>query len=317
MSKEIQKQEERKGVRAMLESPMIKGRIQEILGKNASTFAASVVQIANSNALLAKAEPSSIIGAAMTAATLKLPLNNQIGQAYIVPFNTKNPDGTKTTKAQFILGYKGLKQLAIRSGQYRHIYAKEVYEGQKVDDDSFLGYHFDWKAKESNKVIGYASYYELLNGFESVLFMSNEELQDHGKKYSQTFKNGYGLWKDDYHKMALKTVTKLHLNSGEAPLSIDMQNALEGDQAVMNFQEEDGTIDVSYPDNEVTPEHDHDKERMLALINGIENEDDIEFARPNITEEYLPLFKEKVKEVNKKIKAEKEAEKSEKKESKK
>lgn len=310
MSNEIQKTP-KKGLRDMLESPMIKGRIQDILGKNASTFAASVVQIANSSALLAKAEPSSIIGAAMTAATLKLPLNNQIGQAYIVPFNSKNPDGTKSTKAQFILGYKGLKQLAIRSGQYLNIYAKEVYKGQKVDDDSFLGYHFDWKAKESNEVIGYASYYKLLNGFESVLFMSNEEIHGHGKKYSQTFKNGYGLWKDDYHKMALKTVTKLHLNSGEAPLSIDMQNAIEQDQAVMDYHEDDGTIDVSYPDNETTPEHDHEKERIMALINGIETEDDIEFARPNITEEYLPEFKKKVKEINKKMKSEKEAEKKE------
>lgn len=273
-------------LKGLLDNPLVQEKIRGIVGKNIGAFTTSIVQIASQNEMLAKAEPNSILGAAMTAATLNLPLNNAIGQAYIVPFNEKQKDGSYKVKAQFILGYKGLKQLAIRSGQYKHIYAKEVYEGQKIEDDSFLGYHFDWKAKSSDKVIGYASYYNLLNGFESILFMSNEELTKHGKQFSQTFKKGFGLWKDSWEKMALKTVTKLHLNSGEAPLSLEMKTALETDQAVNNLNEEDGSIDITYPDNE-TPEHDHNAERMRLLVEEAVTLDDIEFAEEHVTDPVL------------------------------
>ena len=273
-------------LKGLLDNPIVQEKLKNIVGKNIGTFTTSIVQIASQNEMLAKAEPNSILGAAMTAATLNLPLNNAIGQAYLVPFNERQKDGSFKTKAQFILGYKGLKQLAIRSGQYKHIYAKPVYEGQIVEDDSFLGYHFNWKNKESEKVIGYASYYKLLNGFESVLFMTNEELHAHGKKFSQTFKKGFGLWKDDWEKMALKTVTKLHLNSGEAPLSLEMKNAIETDQAVNSFNEDDGSIDISYSDNE-TPEVDPDLERQKILLDDIKTLEDIEFAEEHITDPVL------------------------------
>jgi len=283
-----------KELKGLLDNPLVQEKIKTILGKNIGTFTTSIVQITSQNEMLSKADPNSILGAAMTAATLNLPLNNSIGQAYLVPFNEKQKDGSYKVKAQFILGYKGLKQLAIRSGQYRHIYAKEVYEGQKVEDQSFLGYHFDWQNKESDKIIGYASYYNLLNGFESVLFMSNDELTNHGKKFSQTFKKGFGLWKDDYKKMALKTVTKLHLNSGEAPLSIDMQTGIKADQGVINDIE---STDLTYPDNEET-EIDHEAERIRILIEESENQEDLDFAKGHATEEYLPMIKAKQKELN-------------------
>lgn len=245
---ENQVQTQKKDIKTLLSSDNVKQRLNEILGKRASTFATSLMQITNQNTMLATAEPNSVLGAAITSATLNLPLNNSLGQAYIVPFNEKQKDGGYVTKAQFIIGYKGYKQLAIRSGQYLSLYAKPVFEGQKVDDDSFLGYHFDWSKKESENVIGYASYYKLINGFESTFFMSSEEITKHGKKYSQTFKKGFGLWNDNFDKMALKTVTKLHLNSGEAPLTIEMQNAIEKDQAVISV-DENNTEDVTYIDN--------------------------------------------------------------------
>ena len=289
-----------KTLKSILASDSMKQRIEEVLGKNAGTFAASLVQIANSNDMLKTAEPTSIIGAAMTAATLNLPLNNSLGQAYIVPFNQKQKDNSYIVKAQFILGYKGLKQLAVRSGQFRSLYAKEVYEGQKVEDDSFLGFKFDWKNKISGKVIGYASFFELVNGFTSTFYMSKEEAESHGKKFSQTYKKGYGLWADDFDKMALKTVSKLHLNGGEAPLSIEMQSAITKDQAAITV-EEDGTEELTYVDvsKEEKVEVNHEEERVLALINGAETQEDLDFAKGFSSEKHIDLIKSKQKEINK------------------
>lgn len=237
-------------IKSLLASDSVKSRLHEILGKNVSAFTTSVIQIATQNSMLSKAEPSSILNAAMTATTLNLPINNAIGHAYIVPFNERQKDNSYKTKAQFILGYKGLKQLAIRSGQFQTLYAKEVYEGQKIEDDSFLGYKFDWSKKENDTIIGYASYFKLTNGFESLYYMDKKDLEKHGKKFSQTFKKGFGLWKDEFDKMAIKTITKLHLNSGEAPLSIEMQTAIKVDQAVINDMDAE---DVTYVDNIAPP----------------------------------------------------------------
>jgi recombination protein RecT len=75
--------------------------------------------------------------------------------------------------------------------------------------------------------------------------MTKEELQKHGSKYSQTYKSGFGLWKDDFDAMASKTVLKLLL-SKFAPLSIEMQKAVISDQAVINNWE---TGEVDYVDN--------------------------------------------------------------------
>lgn len=236
-----------KNIQELLKSDMVKNRLQEILGKRSSVFATSLIQISNSNDMLAKADPTTLLNAALLATTLDLPINNALGQAYIVPFNNRKKG---RVEAQFQIGYKGLKNLAIRSGQFKELISKEVYEGQVIEDDSFLGYKFDWKSKKSNKVIGYASYFKLISGFESTFYMTVEEVDTHAKRYSQTYKQyGSGLWKDDFDKMALKTISKLHLNSGEAPLSVEMRSAVTADQSVVNDFDGQETIDVEYVDN--------------------------------------------------------------------
>lgn len=272
MAKEIQTTntgiEKTKTLAGLLQSDMVKKRLEDILGKRSSTFATSVIQIANSNDLLKKADPQSILNSALLATTLELPLNNSLGFAYIVPFNNKQKDGTFKVEAQFQLGAKGLQQLAVRSGQYKDLYAKAVYEGQVVEDDSFLGYHFEWKNKTSDTVIGYASYFKLTSGFESIFYMPVQDIIDHAKKYSQTFKRyGSGLWKDDFDKMAKKTVLKLLLNSGKAPLSVEMQNAVTADQAVIKEYNDDNTIDVDYVDGtDVELTGDEKKEELAKTI---------------------------------------------------
>lgn len=260
--------EKPKTLASLLQSDMVKKRLEDILGKRASTFSTSVIQIANSNDLLKKADPQSVLNSALLATTLDLPLNNSLGFAYIVPFNNKQKDGSYKVEAQFQLGAKGFMQLAIRSGQYRDLYAKEVFEGQVVEDDSFLGYHFEWKNKISDKIVGYASFFKLVSGFESIFYMSVDDIQAHAKKYSQTYKKyGSGLWKDDFDKMAKKTVIKLLLNSGKAPLSVEMQNAVAADQAVIKEYNDDNTIDVDYVDGtDVEVTGDEKKEELKATI---------------------------------------------------
>ena len=291
----------KKGVQQLLSSPSVQEKLKEILGKRASTFATSVVQITQSNTMLATAEPNSIVGAAMTAATLNLPLNNSLGYAYIIPFNTKNPDGTKSVKASFQIGYKGFIQLAMRSGQFKTIHTSLVKEGEIASRDRLSGViDFNWIdndiEREGRKTIGYVAYFRLLNGYEATLFMSIDELNAHGKKFSKTFGNQYGLWKTDFDSMASKTVIKLLL-SKYAPLSIDMQTAVQTDQA--SFNDAENTEDISYIDNEEV-KHDPDEERIVLLIQGAKTQEDLDFAKGHASEKHLDLIKAKQKELNKK-----------------
>lgn len=238
-------------VKALFAKDEVKSKFKEMLGKRAPQFITSVLQIASQNEMLATAEPVSIYQSAAVAATLDLPLNNNLGFAYIVPYNSKQKDGTWKVVAQFQIGAKGFKQLALRSGQFLKINDTDVREGELKHYDRLTGeIEFEWiqdvKTRLSKPIIGYASYFKLLNGFEKTYYMTVDELKDHGLRFSQTFKKGFGLWKDDFDGMARKTVIKLNL-SKNAPLSVDMQKAVVTDQAVVNDAE---TVDVEYVDNE-------------------------------------------------------------------
>ena len=278
-------------VKSLLESENVKNRIEEILGKNAATFATSVIQIQQSNKMLVNADPQSIIGAALTSATLNLPLNNSLGYAYLIPFNERQKDGSYMIKAQFQIGYKGFHQLAMRSGQFKTIHATDVKEGEIESRDRLTGemtFNFieEDDVREKTKTIGYISYFRLLNGFEAYHYMSSNEIEKHAKKFSQTYKKGYGLWKDDLYSMALKTVLKLLL-SKKAPLSIDMQKAVETDQA--SFKNEDDFDYVDHKTIEVNPED----ERILSLLNDVKDQDDLDFIKglkESQTEEYISII---------------------------
>ena len=211
------------------QAPAVQAKMRELLDKNAASFATSAMQIANSNPMLLDAEPMSIFNAAVMAATLNLPINNNLGFAYIVPYRNKG-----RVEAQFQLGYKGFIQLAQRSGQFERLVFLPVYEAQLIEEDPINGFKFDWKQKpdENEQPIGYYAYFKLINGFTAELYMTREQVAAHAGRYSQSFKKGYGVWADNFEAMALKTVTKLLL-SKQAPLSIDMQKAVLSDQSVI------------------------------------------------------------------------------------
>ena len=211
------------------QAPAVQAKMRELLDKNAASFATSAMQIANSNPMLLDAEPMSIFNAAVMAATLNLPINNNLGFAYIVPYRNKGK-----VEAQFQLGYKGFIQLAQRSGQFERLVSLPVYEAQLIEEDPINGFKFDWKHKpaENEQPVGYYAYFKLINGFTAELYMTREQVAAHAGRYSQSFKKGYGVWADNFEAMALKTVTKLLL-SKQAPLSIDMQKAVLSDQSVI------------------------------------------------------------------------------------
>lgn len=236
-------------IKSLLGSENAKKRFQELLGKKAAGFISSVISVANGNNYLAKAVPQTILNSAVVAATLDLPINPNLGLAAIVPYTDRK---SGVTTAQFQLMYKGLIELCQRSGLFKSIIDEVVYDGQLVKKNKFTGeYEFDEDAKKSDTIIGYMAYFKLLNGFEKTAFMTKEEVEKHAKRYSQSYKKGFGVWKDDFDVMARKTVLKLLL-SKYAPKSIDIQRAINFDQAVIKDDLSSTEIDeaeVEYIDN--------------------------------------------------------------------
>lgn len=245
-NQQVAQKQDKFPIKTLFESPNVKQKLQELLNKNAATFTTSVLQIVNSNSMLRNAEPMSVFNAACMAATLNLALQNGLGFAYIVPYQNRKE---KKTEAQFQLGYKGLIQLAQRSGQFKRLVAVPVYEKQLLAEDPINGYEFDWKQKpaKDEKPISYYAYFKLINEFTAEIYMTTQEVHDHANRYSQTYRKGYGVWHDNFEAMALKTVMKLLL-SKQAPLSVEMQQAVLADQAVVKDVE---NAEFAYPDNEI------------------------------------------------------------------
>lgn len=216
----------------LMHSPAVVGKLNEVWNspQMANSFMSSVISVANGNPQLRNAEPMSIIGAAMVAATMQLQVIPTLGQCYIIPYGKK---------AQFQVGYLGLLQLCQRSGQFKKILAAPVHEGEYVSGDEFdEEYVFDKKQKKSDKVIGYMAKFELLNGFTKVAYWDIEKVKAHATKFSQAFRAGFNSpWKSDFDAMAQKTVLKSILKF--APKSIEMQNAVTFDQSVINTNTSD------------------------------------------------------------------------------
>ncbi len=233
------------------------GAVQQVIGEsiggdNAGNFTTSLLSVVNTNPVLQDCPPESVIKAAITAASMKLPIDPNLGFAYIIPYNNKIKTKETRTKAdgstyevtvenwqnvaQFQLGYKGFIQLAQRSGQFKRINSSDVREGEYIGTDRRSGeVEFDFiqddKERNAKPVIGYLGYFRLNNGFEKELYMTVEELTAHAKKYSKNYaKYGTGLWKDQFDVMAKKTVLKL-LISKYGALSTSLQTALRADQA--------------------------------------------------------------------------------------
>lgn len=211
-----------KQLKQLMTTEEIKARFSEILGQRAGGFMASVLNTVYLNNNLRECDPNTVIISALTAAALDMPIDPNIGFAYIIPYKGR---------AAFQIGYKGFIQLALRSGQYSDINVTEVYTGEQITVNRLTGRVNLNGHRTGDDVIGYVSYFRLLNGFEKYLYMSNEEIDAHAAKYSKTYDNPRGLWKTNFPAMAKKTVLKA-LISKFGIMSVQMQGVMRQEAEV-------------------------------------------------------------------------------------
>jgi len=229
----------------MIVHPNTDAYLTSVLAERKGEFINNLTAVVANDAKLQACEPVTLMYAALKATALRLPLDPNLGQAYIIPY--KNNREHKT-EAQFQIGWKGFIQLAIRSGQFQAINTTDIRDGELKGYDLMTG-EVQVQAvpdRENKPVIGYLAYFKLTNGFAKSLYMTAEEIEQHATRYSQSYRGKYkdsSLWATDKDAMAKKTVLKLLLNRF-APLSVDMQRAVQADQSVLHG---DGKLD--YVDN--------------------------------------------------------------------
>ena len=202
---------------AMLDGEKLRSRFDELLGKRAPQFISSVVSLVNADINLQQAfyeSPMTVIQSALKAATFDLPIDQNLGYAYIVPFKNskKQEDGTwvKKSEASFILGWKGMHQLALRTGAYKTINVVDIREGElknynRLTEEVDIQFIEDDNERESLPIVGYVGYYRLVNGAEKTIYMTKNQIENHEKKFRKGDYMGKG-WKDDWDAMARKTV---------------------------------------------------------------------------------------------------------------
>lgn len=215
-----------------LSTESVQQQFQNALAENAPLFVASLIDVYASDTNLQKCEPRLVIMEALKAATMDLPINKQLGFAYIIPYqkSEKLSDGTwqKRSIPQFQPGYKAFIQLAMRTGQYRFINADPVYEGEKVIKNRITGELSISGEPTGETAIGYFAYFQTINGFEKAVYWTKEHVQAHAKKFSKSFGKDTSVWSTDFDSMALKTVLK-NLISKYGILSVKMTRALVED----------------------------------------------------------------------------------------
>ena len=176
---------------------------------------------------LGNCTPQSFLGAMMNAAQLGLEPNTPLGQAYLIPFENRKKG---ITECQFQIGYKGLIDLAYRSGEVKMIDAQTVYENDEFEYE--LGMdpvlkHKPARTNRGNPIYFYATF-KLTNGGQGFQVMSIEDVQDHAKKYSKTYNNG--PWQTNFEEMAKKTVLKKLLKY--APLKTEFVKQVTSDETI-------------------------------------------------------------------------------------
>lgn len=232
---------------------VVQKRAIQILGeKKALSFTSSIISAVQMNPGLQECEPKSIFNAALLGESLNLSPSPQLGQYYLVPFNNKSGK-----QAQFQIGYKGLIQLAIRSGQYKKLNVLAIKKGELIKYDPLneeieVNLIDDEVEREETETIGYYAMFEYTNGFRKSIYWSKPKMIKHAEKYSAGYKahKGYTFWEKDFDGMAYKTMLR-QLISKWGIMSVEMQTAFESDMAVLK---DDGTkeyIDNPSNDNNV------------------------------------------------------------------
>ena len=222
----------------IIKSTSVQENIMSTLGDAARTkrFTAALISAVSTNPQLQECSAVSTISAALLGESLNLSPSPQLGQYYMVQFNDKS----KGKVATFQLGYKGMIQLAIRSGQYKKLNVIAVKEGELKGFDPFneeieVQVIENPDEREKAETIGYYAMFELVNGFRKSMYWSKAKMESHAEKYSMGYKahKGYTFWEKDFDGMAYKTMLR-QLISKWGIMSIEMQTAYTND---MTFKE--------------------------------------------------------------------------------
>jgi recombination protein RecT len=241
-------------LKAILSAESVQEQFRNALKENASSFVASVIDLYANDKYLQECNPQQVVMECLKAATLKLPINKQLGFAYIVPYKSKG-----VTIPQFQIGYKGYIQLAMRTGQYKYLNSGVIYEGVKVSQNILTGQVEFSGEPTSTKAQGYFAYMELLNGFTKTVYMTVKEVTDHAKKYSKSFNSDSSAWKSNFDEMAMKTVMR-KLLSHFGFLSTEMATALTSESDIDT--ESRVNTEIEHEANQeiidITPEHEPD-----------------------------------------------------------
>ena len=203
----------------ILNAEATKQLLKNTLKENAGAFSASILDLYNTDRTLQQCDPRAVFGECLKAATLKLPINKQLGFAYVVSY--KNIP-------QFQIGYKGLVQLALRTGAYKYINAGAVYEGEFKGADKLTGEIDLSGEKVSDEVVGYFAYIETTNGFKKAVYSTKKQVTDHAVRYSKSYKSSNSAWATNFDEMATKTVLR-NLLSHYGYMSVEMANAFEAE----------------------------------------------------------------------------------------
>lgn len=251
-------------VNDLLDRDGMRKRFDELLGKRAPQFISSIVSMVNADKNLQQAfyeSPMTVIQSSLKAAMFDLPIDQSLGYAYIVPFkNHKKDIGAKKMEATFILGWKGMHQLALRTGAYKTINVVDVREGElksynRLTEEVDIDFVEDEDAREALPVIGYVGYYRLINGAEKTVYMSVKAITAHEKKFRKGEYQGKG-WRDDWDAMARKTVYRILIGKWGV-MSIDYQTRDAGKQladVIAADAQEEATIDANFTVDETTGE---------------------------------------------------------------
>lgn len=241
----------------LLDKEKYRARFEDLLGKRAPQFVSSIVSMVNADAKLQQAfyqSPLSVIQSALKAATFDLPIDPGLGYAYIVPFNNTvdtERGKEKRMEASFILGWKGMHQMALRSGVYKTINVVDVRQGEFVSFNRLTGdlelvFIEDEEEREKLPIVGYAGYYRLINGAEKNVYMTRKQVEAHERKFRKGQYMGKG-WKTDFDAMALKTVYR-QLIGKWGIMSIDYRSSDEAAALVQQMEDEDKLL---LPDSSV------------------------------------------------------------------
>lgn len=242
VSNSLAKKQSRLSMTAYLSQDAVKDQINKVVGgKDGQRFITAIVSAVTVNPALSECSNASILSAALLGESLKLSPSPQLGHYYMLPFDDKK----KGMVAVFVLGYKGMIQLAIRSGQYKKINVLAIKEGEldffdPLNEDIKVSLMIDkWDEREAAETIGYYAMFELNNGFRKSIYWSKAQMEKHAEKYSPSYraKKGYTFWEKDFDAMAYKTMLR-QLIGKWGIMSIEMQRAFDDD---MTFEAQDGT----------------------------------------------------------------------------